>query len=51
MDYIEKARWVLQREIEGIEAVSNVLGASFLELVDRCKKSLANIDNHKVEQR
>lgn len=40
MDYIEKARWVLQKEIDGLEMVKAELGDSFLELVAMCRERI-----------
>lgn len=35
MDYLEKARWVIEREIEGLQAILHQLDDSFVELVQR----------------
>ncbi len=40
MDYIEKAKWVLQNEIDGLKMVMDELGDGFVQLVDLCKERL-----------
>ncbi len=40
MEYIEKAKWVLEREIEGLQQVCNDLGDSFVELVELCRNCI-----------
>ena len=42
MDYLEKARWVLNNEIDGLAQVRDELGEGFVSLVKTCQDTLHN---------